>query len=160
MTNKMKKPNKSPKIRFGLIMLLLGYLVFLIGIEPGIFGLDRSPVMGFVQIAVFLVGLALICLGGYVCLNSLWNGMEKTIAAEIGFRLVSTGYVIAVISGMADVFGFGTHSFPNIPYFGPLQGVGVLIAESIIVVGFILLIPLLHIEQKSIHDKESIVDAG
>ena len=160
MTNKMKKHNRSPKIRFGLIMLLLGYLVFLIGIEPGIFGLDRSPVMGFVQIAVFLVGLALICLGGYVCLNSLWNGMEKTIAAEIGFRLVSTGYVIAVISGMADVFGFGTHSFPNIPYFGPLQGVGVIIAESIIVVGFILLIPIQHIEQKSIHDQESIVDAG
>ena len=160
MTKKMKEHNGSPKIRFGLIMLLLGYLVFLIGIEPGIFGLDRSPVMGFVQIAVFLVGLALICLGGYVCLNSLWNGMEKTIAAEIGFRLVSTGYVIAVISGMADVFGFGTHSFPNIPYFGPLQGVGVIIAESIIVVGFILLIPIQHIKQKSIHDQESIVDAG
>jgi hypothetical protein len=160
MTNNYKKQNGFPKIRFGLIMLLLGYLIFLIGVEPDIFGLDRSPVMGFVQIAVFLVGLALICLGGYVCLMSLWNGMEKTIAAEIGFRLVCTGYVIAVISGMADVFGFGTHTFPNIPYFGPLQGVGVIIAESIIVVGFVLLIPLQQPNYKRDLDQEPLVDAS
>ena len=142
MNNENKKRNGFPKIRFGLIILLIGYLIFLLGVIPGLFGLDRSPVMGFVQIAVFLVGLAMICLGGYICLNSLWNGMEKTIAAEIGFRLVSTGYVIAVISGMADVFGFGTHTFPKVPYFGPLQGIGVIVAESIVVIGFILLIPL------------------
>jgi hypothetical protein len=81
--------------------------------------MDRSPVTGFVQIAVFLVGLALMCLGGYLGLNALWNGAQKTIAADIGLRLVSTGYVVAVASGMADIFGFGTQTLPNIPYFGP-----------------------------------------
>lgn len=135
------KPVNVSKIRVGLALTIFGFIVFLLGIDPALFGLDRSPVTGFVQIAVFLVGLASICLGGYICLNGLWNGSQKTIAADIGFRLVSTGYVIAVVSGMADVFGFGTHPFPNVPYFGPLQAIGVMIGEAIITLGFLLLIP-------------------
>jgi hypothetical protein len=129
------------RIRVGLIITILGFLIFLLGVDPGIFRLDRSPVTGFVQIAVFLVGLALMCFGGYIGLNALWNGEQKTIAADIGLRLVATGYVVAVASGMADIFGFGNHPFPNIPYFGPWQAVGVMIGEATIALGFILLIP-------------------
>jgi len=71
-------------------------------------------VTGFVQIATFLVGLALMCMGGYIGLNALWNGTEKTIAADIGLRLVATGYVVAVACGMADVFGIGNQPLPEI----------------------------------------------
>ncbi|NMC12102.1 MAG: hypothetical protein GYA34_04385 [Chloroflexi bacterium] len=129
------------RIRLGLLSTILGFLLFLLGVNPGMFHLDRSPVVGFVQIAVFLIGLAMICLGGYIGLNALWNGSQKSILADIGLRIVSTGYVIAVASGMADVFGFGTHNFPQIPYFGPLQAVGVMIGEVIISIGFAMLIP-------------------
>lgn len=121
--------------------LIFGFLVFVLGADPSFFGLDRSPVLGFVQIAVFLFGLALICIGGYITLNTLWNGKQKTIAADFGLRLVSTGFVIALFSGMADVFGFGNHPFPKIPYFGPWQAFGVMLGEVIIVIGLILLIP-------------------
>ena len=142
MSENGSKPLVSrSRIRLGLIVVILGLLVFVIGANPALFGLDRSPVVGFVQIAVFLTGLAMICLGGYISLNALWNGVEKTIAADIGFRLVSTGYVIAVASGMADVFGFGRHRFPSVPYFGPVQALGVMVGELVIIVGFLLLIP-------------------
>lgn len=133
--------NGHLRIRLGLLVTLIGLLVFLLGVDPGLFRLDRSPVTGFVQIAVFLVGLAVICIGGYFTLNALWNGLEKTIAADVGLRLVATGYVIAVASGMADVFGFGTHPFPKIPYFGPLQALGVMVGEAVIALGFFMLIP-------------------
>lgn len=133
--------NKRLRIRLGLILTILGFLIFLMGVDPGIFGLDRSPVTGFVQIATFLVGLALMCMGGYTGLNALWNGTEKSIAADIGLRLVATGYVVAVACGMADIFGIGTQPLPEIPYFGPWQAVGVMVGEAIIAVGFILLIP-------------------
>jgi hypothetical protein len=133
--------NGRLRVRLGLVLTILGFVVFLLGVDPGIFRLDRSPVTGFVQIAVFLVGLAMICMGGYVGLNALWNGREKTIAADIGLRLVSTGYVIAVASGMADIFGFGNHPLPNIPYFGWWQAIGVIIGELAIAIGFILVIP-------------------
>lgn len=137
----LRKSNHNLRVRFGLAVVILGLVVFILGADPALFNLDRSPVVGFVQIAVFLVGLAMICLGGYITLNTLWNGKEKTIAADIGFRMVSTGYVIAVASGMADVFGFGSQPFPFIPYFGPWQASGVIFGEVVIIAGFFLLIP-------------------
>jgi hypothetical protein len=129
------------RVRLGLIIVIIGFLVFLLGAEPSMFNMDRSPVVGFVQIAVFLVGLAMVCVGGYISLNGLWNGEPKTIAADIGLRLVSTGYVIAAISGMADIFGFGSQTFPELPYFGPWQARGVMVGEIVIAIGFLLLIP-------------------
>jgi hypothetical protein len=135
------------RVRFGLVMTLIGLLVFLLGARPSLFGLDRSPVVGFVQIAVFLVGLAIICLGGYIALMSFWRNGERTIPADIGPRLVATGYVVAVFSGMADVFGFGSRPFPRVPFFGPWQATGVQIGEMFIAVGFLLLIPF-HRQKK------------
>jgi len=88
---------------FGLLVTLVGLLVFLIGARPSLFDLDRSPVVGFVQIAVFLVGLAIICMGGYLGLMSFWNNRERHHPPHLGSRLVATGYVVAVFSGMADV---------------------------------------------------------
>jgi hypothetical protein len=136
-----RKSNLNLRIRIGLAIVIFGLLVFALGVQPALFGLDRSPVVGFVQIAVFLVGLALICVGGYLVLNTLWNGRQKTIAADIGYRLVATGYVVAAISGMADVFGFGSQPFPDVPYFGLWQALGVMVGQVSITIGFVLLIP-------------------
>lgn len=140
-TTPLPCPYSRRRVRLGLSTTLLGFVIFLIGARPGIFGLDRSPVIGFVQIAVYTVGLALISLGGYVSLMAVWKGKSPTIAAEIGLRLVSTGYVVTVFSSMADVFGLGSHLLPNIPYFGPIQATGVVIGEVVIVIGFLLMIP-------------------
>src|SRR3990172_4329104 len=120
------------RIRIGLLVTFIGLVIYLLGAAPELFGLNRSPVTGFIQIAVFLVGLAGICIGGYISLNALWNGHQKSIGADIGLRLVSTGYVIAVASGMADMFGIGNHPFPRIPYFGAWQAFGVLVGEAVI----------------------------
>jgi hypothetical protein len=135
------------RIRVGLSVTLVGFLVFLLGVKPALFGVDRSPVIGFVQIATMLVGLAFICVGGYLSLASLWMRGETNIGAEIGLRLVSTGYVICVFSGMADIFGFGSQPLPDTPYFGPWQARGVEIGILVIIVGFILLIPFRHNKQ-------------
>lgn len=157
----MKKTLKSPKkktptpenppsrwrIRSGLVLVLVGFLVFLVGIRPAIFYLDRSPVVGFIQISVMLVGLAVMCIGGYISLTYSWRNGTRTIPADIGSRLVATGYVVAVFSGMADIFGFGTQVRPVIPYFGPWQAIGVQVGEAIIAIGFLLLIPF-HLLKK------------
>ncbi len=125
----------------GLAFTLFGLLVFLFGAQPSLFGLDRSPVVGFVQISVFLIGLAIICLGGYASLVALWMGQAISIAADIGLRLVATGYVIAVFSGLADVLGIGSQSPPKVPFFGPWQARGVELGQVFIGVGFLLLLP-------------------
>jgi hypothetical protein len=61
--------------------------------------------------------------------------------ADIGMRLISTGYVIAVFTGMADVFGMGSQPLPGVPYFGPWQSAGVLIGQIMIAIGFLMMIP-------------------
>ena len=137
----IQKPLSRMRIRTGLFITLTGFFIFIVGAKPDWLGWDRSPVVGFVQIAVFLVGLAIICLGGYIGLLALWNGNQRSIGADIGLRLVSTGYVISVFAGMADVFGMGTHTLPAVPYFGPVQATGVVLGEIVIGIGFLLLIP-------------------
>ena len=129
------------RIRFSLIAVAVGFFVFVVGAKPNWFGWDRSPVVGFIQIAVFLIGLAMICAGGYVGLSALWGNEQRSIIADIGSRLVGTGYVIAVFTGMADIFGLGTQPLPLVPYFGPWQSGGVLIGQIVIAVGFLMLIP-------------------
>jgi hypothetical protein len=138
----------APRLRVSMITCLLGLFVFTVGAKPDWFGWDRSPVVGFVQIAVFLGGLGIICLGGYLGLLGLWKGHPRTIVADLGLRLVSTGYVIAIFAGMADVAGMGSQPLPGVPYFGPWQATGVLIGEMVIGLGFLMMIPYWKLVQQ------------
>ncbi len=128
-------------LRASLAITIIGLFVLSVGAKPDWFGWDRSPVVGFVQISVFLIGLGLICLGGYIGLLALWKGTPRTIVADIGLRLVGTGYVISVFSGMADVFGMGSQPLPGVPYFGPWQATGVLIGQVVIALGLLMMMP-------------------
>jgi hypothetical protein len=141
MTNEPAFRISYLRIRFSLITVSMGSFIFAVGAKPNWFGWDRSPVVGFIQIAVFLLGLALICTGGYVGLSALWGNEQRSIIADIGSRLVGTGYVIAVFTGMADIFGLGTQPLPNVPYFGPWQAGGVLIGQTVIAIGLLMIIP-------------------
>ncbi|HSL44305.1 MAG TPA: hypothetical protein VK897_12785 [Anaerolineales bacterium] len=129
------------RIRFSLIAVGIGLLIFAIGAKPNWFGWNRAIVVGFVQIVVLLLGLGLICIGGYIGLAALWGREQRSILADIGSRLIGTGYVITVFSGMADVFGMGAQTLPDNPYFGPLQASGVLIGQCVIAAGFLMFIP-------------------
>ena len=143
-----RRDNRRFRIRIGLVILLVGLVVFTLGTNPAVFGLDRSPVTGFISITVLLIGLALICIGGYIAINATWNGTQKTILADIGIRLVATGYVIAVASALADIFGIGSHPFPGIPSFGFVQVIGVILGEFTIALGFLLFLRYPHREAR------------
>lgn len=150
-------PIRYPKrrIRFGLIITIVGLLIFLVGARPDVFGLDRSPVMGFIQIAVFTIGLAVICVGGYITMLALWKDQHISIAADIGQRLVATGYVVAVFAGMSDIFGLGSHVDPILPYFGIWQARGVNFGQILIALGFLLMIPFRTARQRESLDQGS-----
>ena len=142
MTSKTKEKSPYPaRIIFGFFFALWGFLIFTIGAKPEWFGVDRSPVVGFVQIVVFLIGLGIITWGGYIALVALWGDNERSISADIGLRLVGTGYVLAFFIGMADLFGMGTQPLPEVPFFGPLQARGMEIGQAVIAIGFLMTIP-------------------
>lgn len=134
-------PLPRVRIRLSIYAIIGGFLVILLGAKPEFFGLDRSPVVGFVQIIVMLIGIGIICLSGYFLVHTLWRKTEPSIASDIGVRIVSTGYVITLFSGMADVFGFGSQPLPNVPFFGVWQARGMEIGLGIIAIGFIMMFP-------------------
>lgn len=136
-----QEPPSRTRVRFGLVIIVLGFFIFVVGAKPAWFGWDNSPTVGFVQVSILLVGLGIICLGGYMGLLALWKGRERTIAADIGMRLVATGYVVSVFAGMADLFGMGTQVGPEGPFFGPLQARGIVVGQVFIAVGFLLMLP-------------------
>jgi hypothetical protein len=144
----LQDPPSRTRVRFGLIIATLGFFIFMVGAKPAWFGWDNSPVVGFIQVAVLLVGLGIVCVGGYLGLLALWKGRERTIAADIGMRLVATGYVVSVFAGMADVFGMGTQTLPNVPFFGPLQARGIIMGQALIAIGFLLMIPFQNKQNK------------
>ncbi len=129
------------RLQAGLAATAIGFFIFTVGAKPNFFGWDRSPVVGFVQISVVLFGLGIICLGGYIGILGLWKGRARSILADIGVRVVGTGYVIAFFSGMADIFGMGSQPPPGVMYFGPWQATGVVIGEIVVAAGFLMMIP-------------------
>jgi len=66
-------PYSVRRVQWGLVLTLLGFGLFILGARPDVFGANRSPVLGFIQLSVFEVGLGVICLGGYTALRGFWK---------------------------------------------------------------------------------------
>jgi hypothetical protein len=113
-------------VRVWMSSVLVGLFLFVIGIHPDFIGMDRSPVVGFVQVGVWLFGLAMILIGAYSALRILRNKRPLTLRAEIGERLIATGYVVAAAASLADFIGIGSHHIPEL-IFGPIQIIGLIV---------------------------------
>lgn len=122
------------------VIVLLGLFMFLLGIHPALFGLDRSPVVGFVQMGVWLTGLAVVLLGAYAAARIVRNSRKHSLRSEIGIRLVASGYVIALAASLADFLGIGSHPLPTV-YFGPIQVAGLVTGVVMSLTGLILYLP-------------------
>ncbi|MFZ3071123.1 MAG: hypothetical protein WA110_08395 [Anaerolineaceae bacterium] len=127
------------RARFGLTLMMAGFVIFLIGSKPALFGLDRGTSIGFVQIVVILLGIALLTWGASLTLLAFWRNGQKTLLADFGIRVIATGFVICAFTSLADAFGFGTNPLPAV-YLGKLQSYGLMIGIGIIGVGLIMLL--------------------
>ena len=120
---------------------VLGIVVTLIGLFPGLIGLETVEGIGVLQVLVILVGFSLLFLGAYVFVKETYfSGQPNTLGQDIGVRLTLTGLVLAGAAGLADVLGFGTHtpSQADRPYLGAWQAAvflgGFLLASAGVVV--------------------------
>ncbi len=121
-------------------MVLISLLIFLIGIQPDLIGMNRSQTVGFVQIGVWLVGLAFLLLGAYATVRVVRNGKPTSLLADIGIRLIATGYVVAAVASLADFIGVGAQRMPLV-YFGPIQVIGLVTGAILSLLGVILYWP-------------------
>lgn len=140
MAAKILNPRQISWARRWMTVALVGLLLFLIGLEPDLIGMNLSPTVGFVQIGVWLTGLALLLLGGGMAVRVIRNGRDNSLRADIGLRLIATGYVMAAAASLADFISIGAHRMPNV-YFGPVQTLGLVVGIVTSLVGVALYWP-------------------
>lgn len=140
MPTKPLRPFQARIAQIWMTIVFIGLFLFVIGLDPDIIGMDRSPVVGFIQVGVWLSGLAMILLGAYAAIRIIRNGMPLTLRSEIGERLIATGYVIAAAASLADFIGIGSHRIPEL-IFGPLQVLGLIVGLVTCLMGVVLYWP-------------------
>jgi uncharacterized membrane protein YidH (DUF202 family) len=133
-------PRLSRLARFGVALIVAGFFIFVIGIFPDMIRLNITPGLGVLQILTFLFGIGLIALGGYVYTYAVrQRDRQQRLRHEIGIRLVATGYVLCVVSAIADIIGIGSHNVSEGgPFFGLWQSGGVLLGVIVIMIGLFL----------------------
>lgn len=133
-------PRQVRWVRGWMVVVLIGLGIFVIGVNPDLIGQDRSPVIGFVQVGVWLTGLGILLVGAYAAVRVVRNSRPNSLRADIGLRLIATGYVVAAAASLADFIGIGSHHLPWI-YFGPIQVTGLAMGALTSLVGIVLYWP-------------------
>jgi hypothetical protein len=62
------------------------------------------------------------------------------LRADIGIRLIATGYVVAAVGSLADFIGVGAHRMPVV-HFGYIQMIGLVTGVLLSMLGVILYMP-------------------
>jgi hypothetical protein len=135
------KPNSSLNrlAQAAVALVAAGFVVFILGLFPGLLDMDVTPGIGLLQISIFLAGLTLMTLGSYIYLYATrYRGQPTRLRQDIGVRLMATGVIIAYACGFADVLGIGSQYGAERPLLGPLQVAGVALSMLIIVIGIFL----------------------
>lgn len=133
-------PRQITWARRWMTLVVLGLLVFIVGINPDLIGMNRSRVIGFIQMGVWLSGLGVLLLGAVLTVRVVRNGRPMSLRAEVGTRLIATGYVISAAASLADFLAIGSHRLPWV-YLGPLQVAGLAGGVMVSLLGVLLYWP-------------------
>ena len=127
--------------QFGIALGALGTMLTFMGLFPGVTGLPPASGIGIVQIVTILAGFVLLITGALIYVKfTFYMGKQANLAQQIGVRLALTGLLFAVMMGMADIVGFGSHlrSDQVEPLFGILQAIGIIGSFVIAAVGVLV----------------------
>ncbi len=131
-----------PRIaQFGIALGALGTVLTFMGLFPGVTGLTPAKGIGIVQIFTVLTGFTLLIVGALIYVKfTFYVGKAANLAQQIGIRLALTGLLFAVMSGTADIVGFGSHgsNAGNQPLFGMLQAIGIIGSFIIAALGVLI----------------------
>jgi hypothetical protein len=137
----------------GIIVSTLGAVLALMGMFPGVTGLDATAGIGVLQIVLILVGFGLLISGALLYVQgAFYPGVKHNLAQQIAVRLSASGLLFCAIAGMGDLLGFGSHPpiLTDGPFLGYWQAVGLIggfVVSSFGVVLFALAGPPFEDEQ-------------
>lgn len=115
--------------QFGIALSTLGAVLALMGMFPGVSGLDATPGIGVLQIVMILSGFTLLISGALLYVQgAFYPRVKHNLAQQVAVRLSATGLLFAGIAGMGDLLGFGSHPplITDGPYLGYWQALGLI----------------------------------
>ncbi len=115
--------------QFGIAVGALGIVLTLMGLFPGVTGVEPTPGIGIVQILMAITGFSLLIGGAFIYVKyTFYEKQRATLAQQIGIRLSLTGLMLGAMVGLADILGFGSNvrTATTDIFFGPWQAVGLL----------------------------------
>lgn len=130
--------------RFGQIGIALGALgivLAIMGLFPGLTGVEDTPGIGIVQVFMLLVGYSLLLTGAIIYIKfTFYAGVPATLIQQIGMRLALTGVLFASLAGLSDILGFGSHVRSDTVdiFFGYLQATGILASFAVSSIGVLV----------------------
>jgi hypothetical protein len=125
----------------GIALSALGIMIALMGLFPGVTGVEETIGIGVVQVFMLLTGYAMLVFGGLIYSKfTFYLKSKSNLAQQIGVRLTLTGLLFAAITGLADILGFGSHVRTETRdiFFGGLQGLGTIFSLTVSCVGVLL----------------------
>ena len=109
-------------LQIGILVITLGIVMCLIGLFPGITGVEPKSGIGILQIFIILGGLSLIVMGGFVFVKVVFYAVGTgSLTQRIAVRLSLTGLLFSVATGLSDVLGYGSNP-PAGPEASPVLG--------------------------------------
>lgn len=127
--------------QIGIALAVLGGVLTLMGLFPGLTGVEPTLGIGVVQVFMVLAGYGLIILGAVIYVKfTFYAGVAINLMQQIGLRLGMTGLLFASLCGLADIFGFGSHlRGPGSDiYLGRLQAFGMIASFTVSALGVLL----------------------
>lgn len=115
--------------QIGIALGALGIVLTLMGLFPGVTGVQPTPGIGALQMVTILAGFALLIAGAFIYAKfSFYPDGPANLIQQIALRLSLTGLLFAGMAGMADVLGFGSNIRTETSdiFFGPWQAVGLI----------------------------------
>jgi hypothetical protein len=110
-------------LQFGILVATLGIVLCLIGLFPGVTGVEPKSGIGILQIMIVLFGMSLLILGEMIFVKiGFYPNISSNLAQRIAIRLSMTGLLLATAVGLSDVLGYGSNP-PAGPEQFPILGV-------------------------------------
>ncbi|HLA43680.1 MAG TPA: hypothetical protein VJZ27_09610 [Aggregatilineales bacterium] len=139
-------PQQSPAIQqfvqFGILVATLGVVLCLIGLYPGVTGVEPKSGIGVLQIIILLVGMSFIILGALIFVKVGFHPTTRSnLTQRIAIRLSLTGLLFSAAMGLSDVLGYGSNppdGPENFPILGKFQAGGMIMGFVIASFGVLL----------------------
>ena len=127
--------------QFGIALGALGIVLTLMGLFPGVTGMEPTLGIGITQISAILIGFLLLITGALIYVKfTFYVQKPANLAQQIGVRLAMTGLLFAAMSGFADILGFGSHE--RVPgndiFLGNWQAIGIIGSFVVAAIGVVI----------------------